>query len=301
MKSKIIILTVITILYLGLGFSNKVRAENSMLYVLPENLTKKVGEVFDIYVKVNPNGQKVCAVEGKLILNKLSCQKITLANNIIAQTSPSCQNPYFLLGIPGCAINETTLFTLTVKGTNAGVATVSFTDVDVIGEGKSISSNFTGGNYTLVSPCSCGEWSDWQNKNCGEGTCSSTQRLQIRTRTCTPSGCDIETQYRCIEDSSCIPRYPAEEEKIEEEKPVEQTTGTELEQATETEKVETPEKETSQKIILPEVPPQGLLATLAMAWKEFTESPLLITLTILSLVGLVIVGMKEWQLRRKKK
>ena len=294
-------LKVILILISSFWFVDLVNAENPLLYVLPSNLNKLVNEPFEIEVRIDPNERKICAVEGKIVFEKIFCQKITLGKNIIAQTSPSCENPYFLLGIPGCTTNDTLLFTVTLKGEALGLGILNFTEVDIIGEGKSISSNFAGGNYTLVSPCSCGEWSDWQNKNCGEGTCSSTQRLQIRTRTCTPSGCDIETQYKCIEDSSCIPRYPAEEEKIEEETPVEQTTGTELEQATENEKVEKPEKGTFQKIILPEIPQQSLLATLAMAWKEFTKSPLLMTLTILSLVSLVIIGMKEWQLRRKKK
>jgi hypothetical protein len=295
-KIKIIILATSAILLLGSGIFNKANAENALLYVSPTNLTKKVGEVFDIYVKVNPNGQKVCAVEGRLALNKLSCQKITLGSNIIAQSSPSCENPYFLLGIPGCTTNDTLLFTVTVKGESVGLATANFTGVDIIGEGKSISSSSAGGNYTLLSPCSCGDWSTWQNKNCGGGTCSPTQRLQVRTRTCTPSGCEAETQYRCVEDSSCIARYPTEEKKIEEKKPVEQATETEK-----VEKVEKPEKRIPQQIVLPEVPQQSLLATLAMAWKEFTKSPLLTTLAILSLVGLVIIGVKEWKLRRKKK
>ena len=49
---------------------------------------------------------------------------------------------------------------------------------------------------TLQESCSC---TSWQNKGCGEGGCPSTNRLQ--TRTCTPSGCEAESQ--CVSDSSC--------------------------------------------------------------------------------------------------
>ena len=77
-KNKIIILALTAILIFGFGFSNKVKAENSSIYISPTNLSKTVGNIFNISVKVNPSGQKVCVVEGKLALNKLSCQKITM-------------------------------------------------------------------------------------------------------------------------------------------------------------------------------------------------------------------------------
>ncbi len=44
--------------------------------------------------------------------------------------------------------------------------------------------------------CSCSEWT---NDACGTGSCSSSQMHQIRS--CTPSGCDQETQ--CVDDASC--------------------------------------------------------------------------------------------------
>ena len=58
-------------------------------------------------------------------------------------------------------------------------------------------------NYTPPVPptptppsCSC---SGWTNGSCGAGGCGSNQRQQ--TRTCTPSGCDVQSQ--CVTDSSC--------------------------------------------------------------------------------------------------
>ena len=54
---------------------------------------------------------------------------------------------------------------------------------------------------TTTPVCSCGLWSDWNNIGCGESPCSPGQMKQARTRTCTPSGCDIESESRCVDDS----------------------------------------------------------------------------------------------------
>ena len=57
---------------------------------------------------------------------------------------------------------------------------------------------------TSVTPCGCEDWSSWHNKGCGEGSCLDTQRLQIRSRNCNPSECDIEEQTQCVNDPQCI-------------------------------------------------------------------------------------------------
>lgn len=44
--------------------------------------------------------------------------------------------------------------------------------------------------------CSCGSWTD---QGCGQGSCATDRMYQ--TRTCTPSGCDDESQ--CVSDVSC--------------------------------------------------------------------------------------------------
>ncbi len=54
--------------------------------------------------------------------------------------------------------------------------------------------------------CQCSDWSQWQNQGCGQGGCSSNEMYQIRTRSCTPDGCDIEQESRCVEDSTCQPQ-----------------------------------------------------------------------------------------------
>jgi len=119
-KNKIIILTITAILIFGFCFYNTANAEGPTIYISPTNLSKTVGNIFDISVKVDPSEQKVCVIEGKLTLNKLSCQKITMGSSISAQTSPSCDDLSFLLGIQGCTTSDTTIFKVTVKAESAG-------------------------------------------------------------------------------------------------------------------------------------------------------------------------------------
>ena len=360
-KNKIIILALTAILIFGFGFSNKVKAENSSIYISPTNLSKTVGNIFDISVKVNPSGQKVCVVEGKLALNKLSCQKITMGSAIGTQTSPSCDDLSFLLGILGCTTSDKTIFTVTVKAESAGSGTAIFTGVDIIGEGVSISSTSSGGTYTITSPCSCGAWSVWQDGACGGGSCSSTQRLQTRSRLCTPSGCEAKNEYRCKDDPGCISRPPAVEidvvppviiligsstvnlyvgdtyedagstalddvdgditENIVVINPVDTSivgtyvitynvsdvAGNAAEEVTRTVIVTEPlfkplpfEKE-KEIVSREKTLPKGLLANLGMAVGEISRSALFAIVTILCLVGLVTIGVKEWRTFRKRK
>jgi len=263
--SKIKILLFIGILIGGFGFYYLAEAAAPSLYVSPATLTKNVGEMFDISIGVNPNGNKVCVVEGKLILDKLSCRTVKMEEGLLAQSSPSCDDLYFLIGIPGCATNSKTLFTVTVKAGSAGNATANFTRVDIIGEGVSISSAFSGGSYTLISsispppPCNCTEWGPWQLGDCEVGGCSPIQRLQTRTRTCTPAGCDIESESQCIEDSSCL----SVEEKV--------------------------------------IPPKEKWSSLLLAsLSVILETPWMIFLLILSVLGIIWVVITEWRKRKKK-
>ncbi|MBU1945733.1 MAG: right-handed parallel beta-helix repeat-containing protein, partial [Nanoarchaeota archaeon] len=55
--------------------------------------------------------------------------------------------------------------------------------------------SYPGGSTSPCSQCTCGSW---QNNGCG-GSCPSNQMHQ--TRTCTPSGCNTESQ--CVNDASC--------------------------------------------------------------------------------------------------
>ena len=215
-KNIILIFGIIGILIAGFGFSNSAEAANPSVYVSPASQNKEVGDIFNISVRVNPAGEKVCVAEGKLLLDKLDVQDIKVATDegIFPQTSPSFSNGfYFLLGIEGCTTQDKTLFTARVRAKSAGSAEASFQNVDIIGEGVSISSDFSRGTYTITSPslppsteivsCNCDVWGAWQDGNCGDGDCTDSQRSQTRQRTCTPSNCDIEKQTQCVNDSYC--------------------------------------------------------------------------------------------------
>ncbi len=146
-KTKIILS--VTILLSVVGFVGTVNAAGSSLYVSPASLTKTAGNVFSVSVGLNASGNKVCAVEGTLVFNNLTCQNITVASDVMAQSSPTCSSPYFLIGVPGCTTSDKVLLTLSVKAENAGTASVNATGVDIIGEGASVGSTSIGGNYTI--------------------------------------------------------------------------------------------------------------------------------------------------------
>ncbi|MFH1749922.1 MAG: hypothetical protein ABH837_03470, partial [bacterium] len=77
------------------------------------------------------------------------CQSITVAGDVMSQSSPTCSNPYFLIGVPSCTTVDKILFTMSVKAENTGTASISLTSVDVIGEGASLGSASISGNYTI--------------------------------------------------------------------------------------------------------------------------------------------------------
>jgi len=132
-------------------FLSTVFASNAYLYVSPSNLNKTIDDIFDLSIMVNPSSNKVCAIEGTLIFNNLSCQNIVPSKDVIFQSTPTCLNPYFLLGIPNCATTDKALFTVSVKAKNVGNSYINFKDIDIIGEGKSISSDSAPNNYTIIS------------------------------------------------------------------------------------------------------------------------------------------------------
>lgn len=121
------------------------------IYVTPTGITKNVGEVFSTSINVNASESKVYAVEGTINFKNLSCESIDIADGLMAQTTPTCAKPYFLVGIPNGTNKDTAILNIKVKGVSAGEATISVSNVDIIGEGKSIGTNSTNGVYTIVN------------------------------------------------------------------------------------------------------------------------------------------------------
>ena len=136
----------------AVGFVNTIEGSTlPSLYVSPPSAQKNAGEIMNVSVRVNPSGKNVCLVEGRIVFNNLSCQSITVAGDLMAQSTPSCSNPYFLIGIPGCSLTDKNVFNMSVRTGSAGQGTISFTNVDVVGEGVSVSNNSVGGSYNIIS------------------------------------------------------------------------------------------------------------------------------------------------------
>lgn len=150
MKKIILLASAVAISILGLA--PIAFADNAVLSVTPASANHNVGTVFNISASIDPAGNKVCVVKGTLNLANLSCKSITVASGIMAQTTPSCSSPNFILGIPGCATAVKNIFSVAVAGTKAGQASLAFTGVNIIGAGVTIDSSSQGGTYNMFVP-----------------------------------------------------------------------------------------------------------------------------------------------------
>lgn len=259
-KIRTLVLGPIFALILLFGICQRAEAISASVYVSPASASKKVGDTFTISVGVSPSGGSVDVVDGTLSLSNLSCERVDLGSGVLPESSPSCGNLYFALGIKGGTTSSQTLFTVTVKAGSAGTGTATLSGVQAFSAGVGFSPSVANGSYAISTSCVCTAWPSWQNRGCGGGNCLVTQRLQTRTRTCTPSGCASQSESRCVndycgvwtndgcgkgscsstkmrqtrtctygclsqsqcvDDSSCVPEEEEEEEESVEEKPEE--------------------------------------------------------------------------------
>lgn len=146
-RNKIILPLIASLVIFGLAGTVYAQSLNAD----PLVFSGTAGSTFNVSVVVNSLGERVCAVEGVVEFNNLSCQGISLATGIMPQKSPTCTSPSFLIGIPQCTTENRNLFTVSVAGTSPGSASLSFSGVDIIGVGESLSSTSVGGNYTITA------------------------------------------------------------------------------------------------------------------------------------------------------
>jgi len=149
---KKIILSLLLVIVGVVALGQAVYADNATLSVLPASSDNKVGSAFNVSIQLNPANNKVCVVSGNLIFSNLSCQNITVASSLKAMTAPSCSNTSFMLGIPNCAATVQNLFSVSVKGVQAGQANLSFTGVKVIGAGTDVAFSPQNGAYNITAP-----------------------------------------------------------------------------------------------------------------------------------------------------
>ena len=147
---KITITSIIVFISMLLG-SQLAFASNAILSVSPSASTSTVGSVINAIIKIEPTGNNVCVVKGTINFAGLSCQSVTVANGVMAQTVPTCAEPNFTIGIPKCASSTQNLLSVSVKGTQVGQGVISFSGVKVIGAGSDVVSNSLSGNYNIVA------------------------------------------------------------------------------------------------------------------------------------------------------
>lgn len=143
---------IVFVLVVLFGISNQANAlQLPGLYMTPTGITKNVKESFVVDMNLSASDKKVYAVEGTLSFKNLNCEGITVATGLIPQTAPTCANPYFLIGVPNGTINDTKIFEVKVSGIDTGDANINLSNIDVIGEGKSVSNIGTNGTYIIKS------------------------------------------------------------------------------------------------------------------------------------------------------
>jgi hypothetical protein len=145
---KIILLFIIALSGILL-FASPVFAANSELLVVPAVDTKNITESFNVLVNINPQQNKICVVRGTINFDKLSCQTITTASGIFSAVNPTCENPNFILGIPGCTTELKNILTISVKGSQIGTANVFFTNVNFWGAGTVVPFLANSGTYNI--------------------------------------------------------------------------------------------------------------------------------------------------------
>ena len=131
------------------SFAVTAQAAGDSLYVSPAVSTVNAGGNITVSVVAGTSGDKICAVQGTIVFNNLTCQSITTASGLLVQTSPTCSSPSFVLAIPKCTTTDATLFTVSSKAGNAGTASISFSGVKLAGVGVIVGTASEGGNYTV--------------------------------------------------------------------------------------------------------------------------------------------------------
>jgi hypothetical protein len=150
-KTNIKILFLSFVLLSVFGLAVTAQAAGDSIYVSPATSTVNAGGNITASVVAGTSGDKICAVQGTIVFNNMTCQSITVTNGLLVQNSPTCSNPSFVLAIPKCATTDTTLFTVSSTAGNAGTASISFSGVKLAGVGVVVGTASTAGNYTVNS------------------------------------------------------------------------------------------------------------------------------------------------------
>ena len=145
------VLGTISILLILTGIIGVVDSAGPYVQITPAKANITTRNNYAVTVGVNASGSKICVVEGTLDFSNITCRGITPATGVIVESTPTCANPHFIIGIPHCTTTNTTLLKLTISSQVEGSGTIKLSKVDVIGEGVTVSSDSIGAKYTIKS------------------------------------------------------------------------------------------------------------------------------------------------------
>lgn len=128
-----------------------VLAVDSSLSVSPSVATQTLGQNFNLSVLLTPTNDKICAVEGTIVFDKLSCQSINVSSDLVSAKAPTCQSPSFQIGIPSCSTLPKTLMNVVVSGSSAGQSSLGFSKIKIVNNTSSVPAVGNTGNYTIVA------------------------------------------------------------------------------------------------------------------------------------------------------
>lgn len=133
---------------IAMSFAGIAGAE-TLVSVLPASGTQTLGQAFSASVELSPAPNSVCVVSGDIVFNNLSCQSISLASGVMAQTAPTCQNTHFVVGVAQCASAVKTLLNISASASNVGGASISLANVQTLNQHGAVVSTAVNGSYTV--------------------------------------------------------------------------------------------------------------------------------------------------------
>jgi hypothetical protein len=195
---KIIFLSLLIVA--GLFFiNNSAYAIDSALSVLPATGNQNINTSFDVSVNINPEGNNVCVVKGTINFDKLSCNSVVVTSGLYSITTPTCENPNFILGIPKCSSVAQNILTISVKGSEIGTGNVFFTNVKVVGAGVFLPAASNSGAYNITSVKAL-----------------STEKLEPESLDQASEEPVLENENPVVEENSADATNAAAEEKVSE-------------------------------------------------------------------------------------
>lgn len=148
---KKIIITLIIGIIISLAESQTAFAASAVLSASPSSGTSTIGTTFNITVKIDPMGNSFDIVKGTINFNKLVCQNITIASDFKPIELPTCDNPNFFIGKKGGTSVSQNILSISVKGSEVGQASISFTGVKLIRTGVDVPFSLQNGAYNIVA------------------------------------------------------------------------------------------------------------------------------------------------------